>query len=92
MGTRLALVNCKGPTEGPWTRAKGNESGIEIFMLGKGACVRFEYKSEGLIEFLDYYKSGAYSLPSVEFDEYRVSKMNESESATIVRVQLNGKS
>jgi hypothetical protein len=92
MGTRLALVNCKGPTEGPWTIAKGNESGLEIFNLGEGALVRLECEVDGVTDTFDFYKSGEYPLPGLKFNRYRVSKLGDPGLATIVRVQLNGKS
>lgn len=39
MITRLALVACFGPHEGPWLRARGNETGIRITCLGEGEYV-----------------------------------------------------
>lgn len=92
MGTRLALINCKDAYEGPWALSKGNEIGLEIFMLGKGAFVRFECETDGQLCSQDYYVAGEHSLPKKSFQRYRVSKVGASHSGTIVRVQLNGKS
>jgi hypothetical protein len=90
MATRLAIVNCKSTYEGIWTPANGHESGLEIFTLGKGALIRFEWKLGKSIDFKDYHESGEHSLPITEFEFYRVSKVGDSGQPTIVRVQLNG--
>jgi hypothetical protein len=39
MITRLAMVACFGPHEGPWLRARGNETGIRVTCLGEGEMV-----------------------------------------------------
>jgi len=92
MATRLALVNCKGPTEGPWTIAKGNESGLEIFALGEGSLIRFDCEVDGLTKTYDFNKPGEHPLPKLDITRYRVSKVGDSNLATIVRIILNGKS
>lgn len=90
MATRLALVGCVGPHEGPWTVAKGNEVGLEIFSLGEGALIRFEGETTDDLVTVDHHKSGEYPLPKLKFKRYRICKLGEPGSATIVRVMLNG--
>lgn len=92
MSTRLALVNCHGPYEGVWTRAKGNEFGLEVFKLGEGALIRFDWMTDESTDSAFFHESGEHSLPARGFSRYRVSKVGKSAEPTIVRVLLNGKS
>lgn len=45
MRTRLAMVACYGPHEGPWLRARGNEVGIRVKCLGTGEYVVVEHQN-----------------------------------------------
>jgi hypothetical protein len=36
MKTRLALVACLGPADGPWIRSRGNEKGVRVQGLADG--------------------------------------------------------
>jgi len=48
--TRLAMVACFGPHEGPWLRGRGNETGIRVICLGDGEVVDVEREqANGLI-------------------------------------------
>lgn len=40
--TRLALVACRGPHEGPWLRGRGNEVAIRVSHLAEGERVEVD--------------------------------------------------
>jgi hypothetical protein len=94
MATRVALVACSETTEGPWTLAKGNESGIKIVHLCEGERVRLEVDVAGTSSTKTFDQSGSYPLQIDIFNKYRVIKEVDPEvrgSPTTVEIILNGK-
>lgn len=94
MATRVALVACSESTEGPWTLAKGNESGIKIVHLLEGERVSLEVKVDGIYGVATFDQPGSFPLPWSRFDKYRIVKEVDSGvrgSPTTVEVILNGK-
>lgn len=89
MAYRLALAGCRGPHEGPWTLAKGNEIGLEVFGLGEGSLVVFEGETIGDTVRIEHSCNGQYPLPKIKFKRYRVNKIGIG-SETTVRVMLDG--
>lgn len=65
MFTRLALVACFGPHEGPWLRARGNETGVRITCLGDGEHIIMRHQN-GTAEVIEQMLSGegVFPLPS----------------------------
>lgn len=94
MATRLAMLGCNKPYEGPWAIAKGNESGLEITGLASGEAVELQLCSKSGIHSYTFAKPGCFAIPKTGYDKYRVSKKHLSEvekpSSTIVRVLLDG--
>jgi hypothetical protein len=89
---RLALVAALDAIEGPWTQAKGNESGIEIVHLMQGEHIRVDLESERLAH-LEFDSPGVFPFSTRGYSRYRVCKIAEPEamkSPTIVKVKLNG--
>jgi len=93
--TRLALVACIDETDGPWTRAKGNEVGVNVVHLMRGERVliemegRFQHASRRIF---DYHDPGSFPLDFSGCDRYRVcKKVTGVDSApTTVEIILNG--
>lgn len=94
MPSRLALVNCRIASEGPWTLAKGNESKVEIFGLSQGEWLMLELETlQGQATF-EYFSIGIHPWPSLDVVRYRLCKKAEdvvSPAPTTVRILLNGK-
>jgi len=94
MPSRLALIGCRAPHEGPWTIAKGNESRIEVFGLGQGESIRLEMEIDGSLKTHDYLQSGLHLWPDPRSSRYRVCKVvsdGSPRTPTTVRILLNGK-
>lgn len=91
---RLAMVACLDAVEGPWTFAKGNESGIEIVHLLEGERIRMDLDYEGALAHLEFETPGAFPLVvAAGFRRYRVCKLSDEgvpKSPTTVKVKLNG--
>lgn len=47
MKTRLALVACLGPADGPWVRSRGNETGVRVQGLAKGERIISKLVADG---------------------------------------------
>lgn len=94
MASRLAMLGCKNPYEGPWTIAKGNETGLEIVNLAEGEAIELELVDKRALHTVSYDQAGSFPLPKGKFNKYRVCKRHlrkvESPSPTIVRVLLDG--
>lgn len=60
---RLALVGCKGPTEGPWTRARGYETGVRVTGLGEGERIKMILDFGGHSTIQELELDGTYPLP-----------------------------
>lgn len=92
--TRLALVACKTASEGQWTLAKGNESGVKVAHLGEGERVRLDIETESDRTSIYFDVTGSFVLLDVpRFVRYRVSKEVKSGAAaspTTVEIELNG--
>lgn len=90
--TRVALVACMSATEGPWTLAKGNESGIEIIHLLEGERIRLDIEVEKSLTSLFFAEPGSYPVGFMDAERYRVSKELGDEvdrpAPTIVRILL----
>ena len=91
MRTRLALVMCKTPHQGEWSRVRGNEVGLRISDLQKGEFIRLDVVDAPSIYF---HKSGTYPIGEFETAKrYRVSKLVDVDvvtKPTTVEVLLNG--
>lgn len=75
MKTRLAIVAATGDVEGPWLRARGNETGVRIQSLGDGeriimfVCVKGDIRRASAFEC-----DGTFDLPT-EWDKIRFDKL-----------------
>lgn len=94
MGSRLALLGCHDPYEGPWTRAKGNETGLEIAYLAEGEAVELELSGAHGLRSYTFSEVGCFTIPRTKFTRYRVCKRHlrivEKPFPTIVRILLDG--
>ena len=93
MATRVALVACSESTEGPWTLAKGNESGIKIIHLVEGEHVELHMEIGEVKDHSVFLSPGVFPLPWRRMDRYRVCKHVKdgvSPSPTTVEIVLNG--
>lgn len=83
MITRLALVACYGPHEGPWLRARGNETGIRVTCLGEGESVIAQWQN-GTSEVHDstLTNEGISPLPKV-FSRIRFCKQGGLKPTTV---------
>lgn len=92
--TRLALVACKTASEGQWTLAKGNESGVKVSHLGEGERVRLDIETEADKHSIYFDSTGSFALRELpRFVRYRVSKEVRGgtvASPTTVEIELNG--
>jgi hypothetical protein len=88
------MLSCRTPYEGPWSIAKGNETGLEIVNLSEGEAVELELNGKSGLHTSVYAQAGSFPLPKVKFSKYRVCKRHlhkvENPSPTIVRVLLDG--
>lgn len=65
MFTRLAMVACYGPHEGPWLRARGNETGIRVTCLGEGEYVIVRHQNgTDEVQELTLDREGVFPLPA----------------------------
>jgi hypothetical protein len=58
------MVACYGPHEGPWLRARGNETGVRVTCLGDGEYIVMRYQN-GTPEVCEtvLYNEGTFPLP-----------------------------
>lgn len=92
MATRMALVACIDATEGPWTLAKGNETGIKIVCLGEGERVGLRMEVEDVSDIAIFDSAGSYPFPWQGIKRYRVVKEVDDGvkgSPTTVEIILN---
>lgn len=87
---RLALVAMKNATEGPWSRAKGNEVAVQILHLVEGEQVRLDMEIGELSESTVFNQPGLFPLPLRRCERYRVSKTQSQGSPTTVEIVLDG--
>lgn len=91
---RLALVACLGDAEGPWTLAKGNESGLSIYPLNEGETIWLDVVGkDGSTANIAHRSTGMFSLSFEDFAKYRIRKQVNGaavRSYTTVEVLLNG--
>lgn len=77
------MVACFGPHEGPWLRARGNETGIRVTCLGKGEYVVVRHQN-GTTEvhetMLDH--EGIFPLPE-RFSRISFKKLGGSKPTTV---------
>lgn len=95
MATRVALVACMNAAEGPWTLAKGNETGVKIVHLVDGERVGVEMKIGDLSDTHFFGLPGTFPLPWKRMERYRVIKQVDDgvrPSPTTVEIVLNGTS
>lgn len=72
MPTRLAMVACFGPHEGPWLRARGNETGIKVKCLGDGEVVTAIVKDRsGSLKEIDISSEGEHPIPEFAMIRFR---------------------
>jgi hypothetical protein len=89
----VALVACINSTDGVWSVAKGNESGIKISGLGRGEYVTLHMELNGTKESVNLYECGIFPLPWPRMERYRVSKLVNPgviPAPTTVEITLNG--
>jgi hypothetical protein len=87
MKTRLALVAAKVSMEGPWLRARGNETGVRIQFLGEGERIVMFVCEQGVIRRATAFEqNGTFDLPPV-WDSIRFDKI-AGESANPTQVEL----
>jgi hypothetical protein len=92
MKTRLALFACYSNTEGPWTRAKGNELGIQILHMVEGEYIMVEMEIGDLKDTVVFNSPGVFPLPWKRLDKYRVIKKvtdGVAPAPTTVEIVLN---
>lgn len=91
---RLALVACLSDAEGPWTLAKGNETGLCIYPLNEGEMIYLDIvETDGSQASIKYGSTGILELSFERITKYRVRKTVEpgaERSPTTVEVMLNG--
>lgn len=63
MPSRLALVACFGPHEGPWLRARGNETSVKVTCLGEGEIVVMRSEKESIQTSENFTSNGIFPLP-----------------------------
>lgn len=93
MKTRVAIVAMRSASEGPWTLARGNESGVRIVHMVRGERVRVDMVIGDLSDSVHFDSPGTFPLPWKRFDRYRVSKLLEDgidPAPTTVEIILNG--
>lgn len=75
MNTRLAMVACFGPHEGPWLRSRGTETGVRITCLGEGEYIvaRLQNGDPSIKEHW-FDSNGVFPLPS-KFSRISFKKM-----------------
>lgn len=89
MKTRLALVACMGPHDGPWMRARGNETGVRVMFLGEGERIFADMEVAGLPKdpvLLD--AEGTFPIPA--FDRIRFRKEGVCTRHTTVELVVDG--
>lgn len=64
MKTRLVLVTCYNDFQGPWVRARGDETGIRILNLAAGERIVVDREIDGLIESTLLPSNGTFPLAS----------------------------
>jgi hypothetical protein len=88
MRTRLAMVACYGPHEGPWLRARGNEVGIRIKCLGIGEHVIVEHQNgSSQTTSFPLFSEGDFPIP--DFSRIRFWKVGGTKP-TSVEILVNG--
>lgn len=75
MATRVALLACVGPADGPWTLAKNNERAVKVVHMMEGEHVRFEMEIGELKDSLVFDSPGVFPLPWPRMGRYRVCKV-----------------
>lgn len=85
--SRVALFACRDSHEGVWTRARGNEFGIEIINLSDDELVRVELVSEAKSEVIEFTQPGQHLVAFNGTERYRISKQG-SKNGTHVKVLL----
>lgn len=73
MRTRLALVACKASHQGPWLRARGNETGVRVMKLGKGERVMMVAEQGSVQTMTEFSTEGTFPLP--KFSRVRFDKL-----------------
>lgn len=65
MKSRLALVACDGPAEGPWLRCRGNETGVRVSNLEEGGRIVMKQEISGVLQQPEVFDSnGTFILAS----------------------------
>jgi hypothetical protein len=82
-------------TEGPWSRAKGNEVGVNVVHLMEGERVVVEMEGRfqhAVRKLFDYNEPGSFPLNFYGCDRYRVCKRvhGTGSAPTTVEIILNG--
>lgn len=89
MKTRLALVACYDDVEGPWLRARGNETGIRVLGLGIGERIFMDIEANGSFkEPVLLPSEGTFSLPK-NWDKVRFRKEGVGLKPTQVELLVN---
>ena len=84
MRTRLAMVACVGPHEGPKLRARGNETGIRIICLGEGESVTAKWLNGTAETHVKRYDAeGEYPLPQPRFSIIWFEKVGGIKPTTV---------
>jgi len=86
--SRVALFACKNSHEGAWTRARGNECGVEIVDLSNEELVVLELvKRSGENVTTKFNQCGQHFINFSDVDKYRVGKVGNV-NGTHVKVML----
>ena len=83
MKTRLVLVTCYNDFEGPWVRARGDETGIRVLDLASGERIIVDKETEGSIESVLLSSGGTFPLAK-GWNRLRIRKEGSQNSPTRV--------
>lgn len=87
MKLRLALVAFEGPANGPWVRTRGNETGLQITVLGEGERVFMDWEHQGLTkDSIVFDREGTFPLPE-KWDRVRFRKEVAGKKTNVSLIQ-----
>lgn len=90
MKTRLALVASYDSIEGPWLRARGNETGVRVLGLGQGERIFMDIEANGSTkESVLLASEGTFSLPKA-WNKVRFRKEGVGLKPTQVELLVDG--
>lgn len=77
------MVACYGPHQGPWLRARGNETGVKVTCLGEGEYVVMLHQNGGPeVHETMLYNEGIFPLPE-QFSRISFKKLGGSKPTSV---------